>query len=242
MVAMKIFLSYGREDEASARRLYGDLERLGHPPWFDRMSLTAAQRWKPAILRAIRTADFVVVLLSRKSTNRRGFLNREITEALDILAEQPESRPYLIPVMLEDCEAPHIALADLQWVNLYPDWDEGLRQIVKAVVLTGPMPDGIQRHLRAYMICRLDDDKDWYMLMEHVKRIPCVELAEPILGADDLIIIFSAPTQDAMQSSLRAVLEMGWFRDTRTSHVVPDHWRSQLKIAPPSQSDTMQNR
>jgi len=35
----------------------------------------------------------------------------------------------LIPARLDECESSHRALLQIQWVDLFPDWDEGMRKI-----------------------------------------------------------------------------------------------------------------
>jgi hypothetical protein len=128
----KVFLSYGREDEQPTKKLRDHLRKYGFEVWFDRDSILPGQRWKPAIVRAIRCADAVVVLVSKKSSNRRGFLNKEIREALEVVDEQPDSKPFLIPARLDDCEVPQ--LGELQRVDMFPDWNEGIRQIRKSLL------------------------------------------------------------------------------------------------------------
>jgi hypothetical protein len=128
----KVFLSYGREDEQPTKTLRDHLRKHGFDVWFDRDSILPGQRWKPAIVGAIRSADAVVVLLSKRSSNRRGFLNKEIREALDVVDEQPDSKPFLIPARLDDCEFPQ--LGDFQRVDMFPNWSEGLKQIRKALL------------------------------------------------------------------------------------------------------------
>jgi hypothetical protein len=129
----KVFISYGKEDVGSAKRLYHDLKASGFDPWLDTESLIGGQNWSSAISSAIRDARFFIALLSTTSVNRKGFVNHEISEALDVLKEYPESDIYLIPVQLCDCEPNHESLKKLQWIKLFPEWDEGLRDILKAL-------------------------------------------------------------------------------------------------------------
>ena len=45
----------------------------------------------------------------------------------------PAGRIYLIPARLDDCTPTHPDLKKLNWVDLFPDWDEGVRRIERAI-------------------------------------------------------------------------------------------------------------
>ena len=129
----RVFISYGREDQASARRLYDDLRAAGLDPWLDVVVMQPGERWKPTIRKAIRSADFFVLLLSVASTSRRGFINVEIREALDVVAEMPDDRPFFMPARLDDCEATQLEVSEFNRVDLFPDWDTSVRRLAEAL-------------------------------------------------------------------------------------------------------------
>lgn len=114
----QIFLSYANEDQKEVEKLYDDLSSAGFKPWMDKKDILPGEKWKLSIRKAIRDSDFFVVCLSSNSVNKRGFLQKEIRAALDILDEMLDSDIYLIPMRLEDCEVPE-GLRDLQWVDLF---------------------------------------------------------------------------------------------------------------------------
>lgn len=128
-----VFISYGREDATEASRLYADLVEAGLRPWMDQIDLLPGQRWKEAISEAIETSRFFVALLSSQSVDRRGYVHREIVDALEVLDTYPEHDIYLIPARLDDCRPSHRKLQDLNWVNLFPEWDEGVHRIIAAI-------------------------------------------------------------------------------------------------------------
>ena len=70
----------------------------------------------------------MLVCLSKESVAKRGFLQREIKDVLDVADEMPEGRAFVVPARLEECEVPE-RLRRWQWVNLYdPDgYDKLLR-------------------------------------------------------------------------------------------------------------------
>lgn len=136
--APTVFLSYAHEDRPEAERLYSDITAAGLSVWFDRESLLPGQQWKPAIRMAIRNVQFFVALMSSRSTTKRGFVNREFTEAFEVLEEFPESAVFLIPVRLDDCEPSHRRLMDLHRMDLFPDWEVGLTRLLRALGVTVP--------------------------------------------------------------------------------------------------------
>ena len=68
--------------------------------------------------------------LLANSIDKRGWIQREIRQALDIWQEKLDSDIYLIPVRLEDCGVPE-RLRDFQWVNWFEA--DGWTRLLKAI-------------------------------------------------------------------------------------------------------------
>lgn len=81
----RVFISYAREDSAMARRLYGDLAASGHTPWLDSENLLPGERWRRAIQLAIKESDYFLALLSSSSVSKRGFVQKEVLAAIEVL-------------------------------------------------------------------------------------------------------------------------------------------------------------
>lgn len=128
---LRVFVSYARENQDSARRLYRDLLSSGVDAWLDCEKLLPGQRWEQEIERAIRQSDYFVLLLSPQAVEKRGYIQKEIRRALDVLAEVPESQVFLIPARLNECQPTHPQLRELQWVDLFPRWEPGLARILE---------------------------------------------------------------------------------------------------------------
>jgi hypothetical protein len=129
----KVFVCYAREDIAHARRLASDLRAVGVEVWFDKDTLRPGERWETAIRRAIKASDFFVAVLSTHSLKKRGFVQTELRTALDILLQVPEEEIYLIPARIEPCEPSHPALTQLNYLDLFPDWEAGINRLVAVV-------------------------------------------------------------------------------------------------------------
>jgi hypothetical protein len=119
--SLKVFLCHSSADKEVVRRLHSKLVRDGLRPWLDAEDLKPGQEWRPAIERAVRGSDVVMVCLSRSSVTKTGFVQREIALALDAATERPEGAIYIVPARLETCDVPE-RLGKWQWVDLFePD-------------------------------------------------------------------------------------------------------------------------
>jgi TIR domain-containing protein len=128
-----LFLSYAHEDIEPALRLFTDLRQSGVNVWFDKESLIAGQRWSDAIRSAIKGSRYFVALLSSNSVNKKGYVQKELKDALAVLEEYPQSAVFLIPARLDDCRTSDYRLDELHWVDMFPNWEEGLAKILRAI-------------------------------------------------------------------------------------------------------------
>lgn len=131
---MKVFISYAREDQEHAQRLYDEFKGLGWvEPWWDQEDLFGGMEWEEVIFQAMEEADAAVILLSRHSVSKTGFVQKEVRFAVEQALERPPAEPYLIPARLDDCKPQLRQLRKLQWTDLFPDWIEGFTEIVQAL-------------------------------------------------------------------------------------------------------------
>jgi hypothetical protein len=129
----KVFLAYVQEDLAAAERLFEDLRARRFDPWLDRKKLLPGQNWPRAIERAIEVSDFFVACFSGKSAGKRGQFQAELRYALDCASRMPLDLTYFIPVRLEECAVPRRIMREIQYVDMFPDWDKGLQRIVASM-------------------------------------------------------------------------------------------------------------
>jgi|GEM_PF-2422742 len=133
----KVFISYAREDQPNAKRIYNDLKKKGAQPWLDVNNLRVGVPWKREITIAIENSDFFLALLSNNSVNKRGFVQAEVKLGLKILDELPKGSVYIIPARLSKCSPSHHQLRDLNWVDLFPSWKLGVERILDSLGLKG---------------------------------------------------------------------------------------------------------
>ena len=130
----RIFLSYAREDLEAAKRLFRSLNSSpGVDVWFDQERLLPGHQWEVEIEKAIGECDFFLLLLSRNSTEKKGYYQKEVRKGLDVWESFPEGRIFLVPVRLDDCTPHFRRLGAIHYVDLFPNWDDGVDRIVRAL-------------------------------------------------------------------------------------------------------------
>ena len=136
----KVFISYVSENIEIVDRLYQELKSHGIQVWLDRNDIDPGSRWEQAIRKAIRQGAFFIACFSEQYNNRhKTYMNEELTLAINELRQRPTDQIWFIPIKLNECKIPDRnigggeTLQDLQYVNLYEDWNSGIQRIVKAV-------------------------------------------------------------------------------------------------------------
>ena len=138
-----IFLSYSREDDATATRFAQELERLGFSVWWDQ-ALRSGEAYDEVTERALREAKAVVVLWSRHSVHSR-WVRSEATIA--------DRLHTMVPVMIEPCDRP--VMFELTQTTDLTHWkgdvnDKAWRAVVDDVrQLVGRSDAGVQPALEA---------------------------------------------------------------------------------------------
>jgi hypothetical protein len=133
----QVFIAYVEEDLLLARRLRDRIAAAGCSPWMDKDKLIPGQNWPRAIRRAIEISDAFVACFSARSTCKRGPFQSELRWALQCAQRMPLEESFLIPVRLEACTVPRQIQERVQYVDLFPDWDAGVKKLVRAVKRTG---------------------------------------------------------------------------------------------------------
>lgn len=125
-----VFIAYVQEDAELADRLFDDFAANGFDPWLDRRKLLPGQNWPRSIEAAIDISDFFIACFSHRSVTKRGAFHAEIRYALDCARLLPLDEIFVIPVRLDSCSVPPRIQRELQYIDLFPDWDRGFRRIL----------------------------------------------------------------------------------------------------------------
>ena len=131
--AAHVFVAYAVEDLAQVRRLCAELRAAGCSPWLDKDKLLAGQNWPRAIERAIEVSDAFIACCSPRSTGKRGQFQSELRYALECARRRPLDQAFIFPVRLEECVVPRRVSEQVQYVDLFPDWDKGVRRLTRAL-------------------------------------------------------------------------------------------------------------
>jgi hypothetical protein len=132
----RVFLSYARPDEEKVTTLYQQLLQVGVKPWMDRFDIMPGEVWQPLIEKAIKSSDFFLACISSNSASRRGVLQKELKNALEVWEKMLGDDIYFIPVRLEQCEVPE-TISRFQWVDLFGK--NGFKRLIDAI------KEGIER-------------------------------------------------------------------------------------------------
>jgi len=127
-----IFVSYASEDYHTAKRLYDDLKREGITAWLDREDLLAGQNWRETIPNIIRESSYFLLLISKNSVSKKGFVQKEQKIALELLDEFPSDGIFIIPARIDNTEPVYEKLRNLHWADL-SDYGKGFQQILKTL-------------------------------------------------------------------------------------------------------------
>lgn len=149
-----VFISYVRDDAELVNRLARDLSAYPIDLWLDREKIRPGEHWQDAIRHAIREGNhFIACFSSGYASRDKTYMNEELTLAIEQLRQYSQDRIWFIPVLLSKCEVPNRnigsgqTLRDLQWVELYNNWDDGIKRIATVIV-----PEATQeRDFSAYM-------------------------------------------------------------------------------------------
>ncbi len=129
----RVFIAYVQEDLSLIRKLYRAFERHGFRPWLDKKKLLPGQNWPRAIETAIQTSDFFVACFSRRATSKRGSFHSELRYALNCASKVPLDEIFFIPLRLDDCVVPRRISRQVQYLDLFPEWDAGVSRVIDVI-------------------------------------------------------------------------------------------------------------
>jgi hypothetical protein len=133
----RVFIAYVEEDLALARRVRDGITAAGCAAWLDKDKLLPGQNWVRAIRRAVELSDAFVACFSQRSIAKRGQFQDELRWALQCAQRMPLEETFLVPVRFEACAVPRQIQERLQYVDLFPDWDAGVKKVIRALKKAG---------------------------------------------------------------------------------------------------------
>jgi len=129
----RVFIAYVEDDLVRARRLRDGIAEAEVSPWMDKDNLLPGQDWPRAIRRAIEISDAFVGCFSTQSIAKRGPFQIELRWALRCARRMPLDETFVIPVRFDGCCVPRQIQERSQYVDLFPDWDAGMKRVIRAL-------------------------------------------------------------------------------------------------------------
>jgi TIR domain len=99
---------------------------------------TPGAKLGPSIEKAIRECRYFVAIVSSHSVSKKGYVQKELKAAFDILDQYPANQIYVIPVRVEDCIIDDPRLSEIHYVDFFPDYEFGLSKVLRAIQHTLP--------------------------------------------------------------------------------------------------------
>lgn len=128
---MLIFVSYASPDRDRVMPLVNALLARGLDVWMDSLRLKPGQDWRFEIELAMDKAEIVLAFISKNSVDRRGFVQRELRNAIDKAQEKLAEDIFLVPVLLDADLDLHPSLKRLHYVSAFDH--DALQRISDAI-------------------------------------------------------------------------------------------------------------
>lgn len=135
-----VFISYCHQNKDIVEQLCQSLRSNGVKVWSNCGNLETGITSKQAIQHAIQHGFYFIVCFSKEYNDQENtYMNEELSIAIDNLQQKPIDKTWFIPVKLNECQIPDIeigedkTLSSLQFVNLYENWDTGIKKILNII-------------------------------------------------------------------------------------------------------------
>lgn len=131
----RVFISYAREDNDLAVKVFDTLQKSGFEPWFDKESLSGGDLWNERILEELGATDFTLVLYTPALCAKTdSYVNKEINLARQRALNVRGS--FLIPLQTAEIAAEDRIheLSDYQEMLLRPaSFDDDISKVISTM-------------------------------------------------------------------------------------------------------------
>lgn len=136
----KTFICHASEDAGVATDVANALLRRRFPVWLDRLCILPGQDWEQTITEGVDSSHAIVVLISKNSVDKTGFLQNEIRLALAQATRRPEGAVFILPVLVDGTPPPS-SFKRWQWVRMEDDgWLEDIESSLLVHTRYGILP------------------------------------------------------------------------------------------------------
>lgn len=123
-----VFISFSSKDRAIADRILLNLERVGIRCWISSRDIKAGEDYQDSIISALESSKLVLLVFS-SNANESSEVKKELANA------SAQGLP-IIPLRIENVLAKggmKYQLMSRQHLDLFPNWNESIRRVAKAV-------------------------------------------------------------------------------------------------------------
>lgn len=118
-----VFLSYARDDTASAQRIAEALSSHGVEVWFDQNELRGGDSWDSKIRRQIKECALLMPVISVRTQERHeGYFRREWKLGAERTHDMAAGVPFIVPVAIDETSEQNAVVPDeflrIQWIRL----------------------------------------------------------------------------------------------------------------------------
>ena len=114
---MKLFLAHAKEDEKVTESIYEKLKTNGYSPWMDIRDIPAGVNWDNEIQKNFSSANVIIIILSKVSCQKNGYIRREMNEAIDKLKYYKPDDIFVIPILIDDSPVPTFISSKIQYID-----------------------------------------------------------------------------------------------------------------------------
>lgn len=114
---MKIFLAHAKEDEKVTAAIYDRLKSHGFKPWMDIKDIPGGVLWDYEIQKNFNNANVIIIILSKVSCNKNGYIRREINDAIEKLKYYKPDDVIVVPLLIDDTEVPSLISDKIQYID-----------------------------------------------------------------------------------------------------------------------------
>jgi hypothetical protein len=133
----QVFISYERSDETAAKRLYETLPKEQFEVWLDAGFLEGGDDWNSELEETIRSSDYFLILnTSNLATKAVGYVNKEVSLAIDLQKYHQPGAKFIIPIQVEGAtteEGRHDLRAFQQMPLRSVSYAEDVNELAKAM-------------------------------------------------------------------------------------------------------------
>ncbi|AYW90835.1 TPA: TIR domain-containing protein [Yersinia enterocolitica] len=114
---MKLFLAHAKEDEKVTESIYEKLKNNDYTPWMDIRDIPAGVNWDNEIQKNFNSANIIIIILSKVSCQKNGYIRREMNEAMDKLKYYKPDDVFVIPILIDNSPVPTFISSKIQYID-----------------------------------------------------------------------------------------------------------------------------